>query len=201
MKYLGIDVAKAKLDCLLFDPLTDKRKSKTVSNDPAGFAALLAWLTKQGLAVDEVHGVMEATGVYHELAALSLSEAGMSVSVVNPVQVKDFAKGLAVRTKTDGSDSLALARYGALVLAKGREEPAPLVAGNGDAATMPLFAEHQRVRLCCDVDSEGYHLRRDSVGTVLSIYANGAAYAVEFADVGGEIAVVTIAAAMLAAYA
>lgn len=119
MKYLGIDVAKAKLDCLLLDPMTDKRKSKVVSNDPAGLAALLAWLTKQGLAVHEVHGVMEATGVYHEQAALCLSDAGMPVSVINPVQVRDFAKGLAVRTKTDGTDSLALARYGALL------QPAP----------------------------------------------------------------------------
>lgn len=59
--------------------------------------------------------MMEATGVYHEQAALWLSDAGMRVSVVNPAQVRDFAKGLAVRTKTDGTDSVVLARYGALI--------------------------------------------------------------------------------------
>lgn len=114
MVYLGIDVAKAKLDCTLLDPLTDKRKNKTVSNDKAGLEALSAWLAKQGAALGEVHGVMEATGVYHEQAALWLSDAGMRVSVVNPAQVRDFARGLAVRTKTDGTDSVVLARYGAL---------------------------------------------------------------------------------------
>jgi len=61
-----------------------------------------------------VHGVMEATGVYHEQAAMWLSDAGMRVSVVNPAHVRDFARGLAVRTKTDGTDSVVLARYGAL---------------------------------------------------------------------------------------
>lgn len=40
---------------------------------------------------------------------------GVTVSIVNPAQARDFAKGLAVRTKTDGVDSLVLARYGALL--------------------------------------------------------------------------------------
>jgi len=123
MKYLGIDVSKAKLDCTLLDPVTDKRKTKVVSNDPAGLDALSAWLAKQGLPLGEVHGVMEATGVYHEQAALWLSDAGMRVSVVNPAQIRDFAKGLAVRTKTDGTDSVALARYGALTQPEPWEAP------------------------------------------------------------------------------
>jgi transposase len=58
---------------------------------------------------------MEGTGVYHEQAALALSDAGVTVSIVNPAQVKDFSRSLGVRTKTDGVDSLVLARYGALL--------------------------------------------------------------------------------------
>jgi transposase len=46
---------------------------------------------------------------------LALADAGVAVPIVNPAQVRDFARGLAVRTKTDGMDSLVLARYGALV--------------------------------------------------------------------------------------
>jgi len=68
MVYLGIDVSKAKLDCTLLEPISDKRKTKAVSNDKAGFESLSAWLTKQGVSLGEVHGVMEATGVYHEQA-------------------------------------------------------------------------------------------------------------------------------------
>ena len=63
----------------------------------------------------QVHLILEATGVYHEAAALWFFEAGAAVSVVNPAQTKAFGQGLAVRTKTDARDSQVLARYGALV--------------------------------------------------------------------------------------
>jgi len=53
--------------------------------------------------------------VYHEQAALALTDAGVTVSIVNPAQVKDFGRSLGVRTKTDGVDSWVLARYGALL--------------------------------------------------------------------------------------
>lgn len=117
MAYLGIDVSKKKLDAkLLVDPVHLKFKSKSVANTPQGVAELLAWTRRQGgCAVAEIHAVMEATGVYHELAATALFEAGVRVSVVNPAQLKEFARGLAVKSKTDGIDSAVLARYGALV--------------------------------------------------------------------------------------
>ena len=63
----------------------------------------------------QLHAVLEATGVYHEAIAMTLHRAGARVSVVNPAQVKHFAQGLAVKSKTDASDPLVLARYGALV--------------------------------------------------------------------------------------
>ncbi|MBK8760838.1 MAG: hypothetical protein IPM03_10465 [Sulfuritalea sp.] len=50
------------------------------------------------------------------------------------------------------------------------------------------------MRRCHDVDSEGNRLRRDMPGTVVATSGDGAAHAVEFADVGGAIAVVTITA-------
>lgn len=62
-----------------------------------------------------------------------------------------------------------------------------------------VFTEHQRVRLRRDLQSEGYYLRRDMFGTVLAVYDNGAAYAVEFAATNGETAVVTVDADVLAA--
>lgn len=116
MFYLGMDVAKAKLDCcLLLDEASSKRKTKAVHNTPSGFVDLLAWIAKQHVAPTQLHVVMEATGVYHEAVAYALSKAGVCVSIVNPAQVKAFGQGLAVRTKTDGVDSLVLARYGALL--------------------------------------------------------------------------------------
>lgn len=116
MIYLGIDVSKAKLDCsLLLDAASTKRKSKSVANSKAGITDLLEWTGKQGVQPVDPHAVMEGTGVYHEQAAIALCDAGVTVSIVNPAQAKDFGKGLAVRTKTDGIDSLVLARYEALL--------------------------------------------------------------------------------------
>ncbi|RFC40893.1 MAG: Transposase, partial [Candidatus Nitrotoga sp. CP45] len=114
MFYLGMDVAKAKLDCcLLLDEASGKRKIKVVKNTQSGIVDLLAWVAKQNVSPETLHIVMEATGIYHEQAAMTLGDAGVMVSIINPAQVKDFGRGLAVRTKTDGVDSVVLARYGA----------------------------------------------------------------------------------------
>lgn len=110
MFYLGVDVAKAKLDCMLLDTSSGKVKSKAIPNTRAGHAQLLEWLDKQKAA--KPHVVMEPTGVYHEGAALALADAGLIVSLVNPAQLRAFAQGLGVKTKTDKQDSMVLARFG-----------------------------------------------------------------------------------------
>ena len=126
MLYLGIDVAKAKLDCYLLTQTTPlKGKAKVVANTAKGLADLLAWLTKNHIPHEQLHVTMEATGVYHELAATQLYEAGVCVSIANPAQVKHFAQGLAVRTKTDGVDSQVLARYCAMIQPTAWTPPPP----------------------------------------------------------------------------
>lgn len=139
--YLGIDVAKAKLDCsLLLDAERLKRKSKSVANNAAGIRDLLAWIGQQGVDVAQLHVVMEGTGVYHEPAALALCDAGVTVSIVNPARVKDFGKSLAVRSKTDALDSFVLARYGALL------KPAPWVPPSPAARTLQaLLARREAI--------------------------------------------------------
>jgi len=116
MLFLGIDVSKAKLDCsLLLDVASGKRRAKTVANSQAGVSELLTWCAKHHAPSHELHAILEGTGVYHEKAALALADAGVTVSIVNPAQIKDFGRSLGVRTKTDGVDSWVLARYGALL--------------------------------------------------------------------------------------
>jgi transposase len=106
--HLGIDVAKAKLDCAL--RLADGRiKTKVVENDPTGFKALNAWLEKQGATT--VHACMEATGVYWEALAEYLAAQGMTVSVVNPSQLKAFGASRMVRSKTDRVDAQLIAAF------------------------------------------------------------------------------------------
>jgi transposase len=101
-----------------------KRRAKTVANSRAGIGELLAWFAKQPLDVHELHAILEGTGVYHEQAALALADAGVTVSIVNPTQVKDFGRSLGVRTKTDGVDSRVLVRYGALLQPRPWQPPA-----------------------------------------------------------------------------
>lgn len=111
---IGIDVSKKKLDSLwLRDVDNRKVKVKVQGNTPVGHKQLLAWAAKQtGSPVEDILFVMEATGIYHERLAYTLYEAGAQVAVLNPAQVRDYAKGIAVRTKTDKKDSLVLALYG-----------------------------------------------------------------------------------------
>jgi transposase len=47
---------------------------------------------------------METTGIYHEQAVIALADAGVTVSIINPAQVKDFGRGLAVRAKANGGN-------------------------------------------------------------------------------------------------
>ena len=106
---LGIDVAKAKLDCAL--RLTSgKFRHKVVDNTPAGFKALDTWLAKEGAAALQV--CMEATGIYWEAAAEHLAaRPETTVSVINPAQIKAFGASQMVRTKTDKVDAKLIAQF------------------------------------------------------------------------------------------
>lgn len=106
--HLGIDVSKAKLDCAL--RLADgKHRSKVINNDPSGFAILREWLNKHGAA--NAHVCMEATSVYWEASAEYLANQGMTVSVLNPAQIKAFAASRMTRTKTDKVDARLIAEF------------------------------------------------------------------------------------------
>jgi transposase len=105
---LGIDVAKAKLDCALRLP-DGKYRNKVVENNRKGFDTLLAWLAKHSAATARV--CMEATGVYWEGVAEYLAAQGMIVSVVNPAQIKAFGASRMVRTKTDKVDAQLIAAF------------------------------------------------------------------------------------------
>ena len=121
---LGIDVAKAKLDVAL--RIRDgKVRSKVVDNTPDGFATLSAWLEKHG--VETLHVCMEATGTYWEAVAEFLVDAGHTVSVVNPAQIKAFGKATLVRTKTDKIDARLIAEFCAAQQPEPWQAPSPAI--------------------------------------------------------------------------
>ncbi|MBC3875801.1 IS110 family RNA-guided transposase [Undibacterium flavidum] len=107
--YLGIDVAKAKLDCTL-RLTTGKFRHKVIQNNQQGFKELRIWLDKQGAAI--AHVCMEATGIYWEAVAHYFAEQKFPVSVINPAQIKAFGASRLVRTKTDKVDAQLIAEFG-----------------------------------------------------------------------------------------
>lgn len=108
--WLGIDVAKLKLDVALLNA-KGKLKSKVFANDPAGLRSLAAWLIERGAGPAECHVCMEATGPYSEAPATALADGGWPVSVVNPLRVKGYSQSLLQRNKTDSADAGLLAQF------------------------------------------------------------------------------------------
>lgn len=101
---VGIDVSKARLDVhRLPDGL-----SMRAPNSPEGHRDLLARLPEPGTC----RVVLEATGDLQRRLVAALAEAGHYVSVVNPRQVRDYAKALGILAKTDAVDAEVIARFG-----------------------------------------------------------------------------------------
>lgn len=102
--FVGVDIAKDSLDvCFL---ATEKRF--TTTNNQAGFRQLLQELP----AIGSCLVVVEATGGYQREMVAELIAAGHQVAVVNPRQVRDFARGLGILAKTDRLDAEVIARFG-----------------------------------------------------------------------------------------
>ena len=120
MFVLGIDIGKAELVVCLqstanagaVQPLP---QSLSVSNTSQGLAKLTRWLYRQNLAPAEIQVVMEATNVYWEECAHYFHAMGCSVSVVNPAQIKFFARSTLRRGKTDAMDAEIIARFGLMM--------------------------------------------------------------------------------------
>jgi len=105
--FVGIDVAKADLVVSLL-PSAERF---TVANDERGVHTLVERLR----SVTPTLVVLEATGGYELLAVAALAAATLPVVVVNPRQVRDFAKATGQLAKTDRIDADILARFADVV--------------------------------------------------------------------------------------
>ena len=101
--FVGIDVSKDRLDVHV-RPLG---VGFSVGNEAAGYAALIARL--RPLRVKRI--VLEATGGYERALWLALSEAGLVAAVVNPRQVREFARAAGRLAKTDRLDAAVIAHF------------------------------------------------------------------------------------------
>jgi transposase len=102
--FVGIDVSKAALDVHVHPTAQAWR----FDNDEVGRAALVAAL----VPLHPVLIVLEATGGLEFPVTCELTAAALVATVVNPRQVRDFAKALGRLAKTDGIDAQTLALFG-----------------------------------------------------------------------------------------
>ena len=104
---LGIDVSKQKLAVATL--ANGKYKTKTITNNQAGFDILWQWLQRFDSLPE--HVCLEATGSYGEAVATFLHDQGLVVSIVNPARMKGFAQSEGLRTKTDKVDAKLIASF------------------------------------------------------------------------------------------
>ena len=112
--FVGIDVAKARLDVAC---RPGERFGQ--ANDAPGIAAVVDRLR----ALHPAGIALEATGGLESPLVAALAAAGLTVAVVNPRQVRDFAKGTGRRAKTDAIDAAALAHFAEVVRPRARPVP------------------------------------------------------------------------------
>lgn len=131
--YVGIDVAKAHLDVAV-RPGDDRWR---VPNQDTEIARLVPRL--QQLQPELV--VLEATGGFERAVTAALAAAGLSVAVVNPRQVRDFAKATGRLAKTDVLDAQTLAHFAEAV----RPTPRPLPDEQAQELAATLERRHQLI--------------------------------------------------------
>jgi transposase len=112
--YVGVDVSKDTLDIAVHP----RQQAKSFKNNDVGIIGAATYI--EGLAPALV--VMEATGGLEMSLAAALVASGIPVAVVNPRQVRDYAKSMGKLAKTDTIDAQVMADFAAAV----HPEPRPL---------------------------------------------------------------------------
>jgi transposase len=143
--FVGVDVSKDSLDVAI----GPQKEIITFSNDQKGVDSLVKKLKR----FDAYLTVFESTGGYELLAASCLAESGLAVVIVNPRQVRNFAKATGILAKTDAIDARVIARFAEAVKPEVRQlkdrqtsELTALVTRRRQIIEM-IVAERNRLRL------------------------------------------------------
>lgn len=132
-RFVGIDVAKAALDLCI----GSSGGAFSVANDEVGIRDLLRRLGPADFVI------LEATGGLETPVASALATAGIAVAIVNPRQVRDFARATGRLAKTDRLDAEVLARFGEAV----RPEARPLADEQAQALEALVTRRRQLVEM------------------------------------------------------
>jgi transposase len=132
--FVGVDVSKAQLDVAL-----RPEGRYQVPHTEAGIGELVDRLQQVGPALI----VLEATGGLEVPLTGALAAAGLPVVVVNPRQIRDFAKASGKLAKTDTLDAQLLAHFAAVM----RPAPRPLPDEQAQALTAILTRRRQLIEM------------------------------------------------------
>jgi transposase len=144
--FIGLDVSKLHLDVYL----PDSRMCLKIDNSED---AMVTNLVKELKKRKNVLVVMEATGGYESTLVKVLQQRQIAVAVVNPRQVRDFAKGIGRDAKTDLIDAEVLSQFGQVV------KPAP-VAAKSEAEEKLAALVTRRSQLIDLINQEKNRLRQ-----------------------------------------
>jgi transposase len=142
-RFIGVDVSKSWVDVHVRPDGTALR----CDTDGDGLAELVRRLTPLAPALV----VMEASGGYESIVAVTLAEAGLSVAIVNPRQVRRFAEAVGRLAKTDAIDAAVIAHFAQAVRPPVRPLPDASIAqlqellGRRRQLVVMVNAERQRL--------------------------------------------------------
>lgn len=127
---IGIDISKNKID------IADNQNSavQTVANSKPKIDQWIKSIAKQS----NVIVLMEATGGYESLLVERLHQHNIPLAVVNPRQVRDFARGIGRDEKTDPIDAHVIVRFGTVV------QPAPQPAQSDERIKLGALVVRRR---------------------------------------------------------
>lgn len=148
--YAGIDVAKASLDVAVFS----SEKKWQFTNDEAGLSRVAEFLGELSPALV----VMEATGGIEAPLAHALKVARIPVAVINPREVRDFARATGKLAKTDSLDAQVLAHFAAAI----KPEPQPL-SDEQVEELKAILARRRQVSEMITAEKNRLHSARSSV--------------------------------------
>jgi transposase len=144
-RIVGIDVSKDRLDVAVLP----EGSTFVAQRDGKG----LAELCEQLRVLEPMLVAIEATGGFESVAAAALASAGLPVVVVNPAQVRHFAKAIGQRAKNDPIDAAVIARFAQATKPQVRALPdeatrllADLVARRRQIVDMMAAERHRRGR-------------------------------------------------------
>ena len=151
--FVGVDVSAARLDVHLLP----ENERAGFSRDRRGLARLIGWLASK----ERPLVVVEPTGGLERVLTVALEQAGIALAVVNPRQIRDFARASGVLAKTDRLDARALALYAERM----RPVPHPPRAAADHALAALVLRRRQLAQL---IEAEHNRARRADEPAVLA---------------------------------